>query len=254
MLSSECGLSMLAALAGALALPLCGGELSAFQLPPKSVFSAEMPRYPNLWFYVDASLASTYDDAVKLMTSNLRESMHLREYYGPFGNPEGCDFEVRVEHLQPWEDRRHRSEQHSHAFHMRYYYSDLEQSNLHRMKLSLSGPASDFYRFGASAHYEVEHTNPNHADVEICPICGRTGQYKDLRGNLVELVHDPLGVELVLSGTIRGEVVRFDNFPDIRVGSVEGLRDKFNVRKYLFPANTGDRNTLQIGIVVISPH
>ncbi|MBO0858805.1 MAG: hypothetical protein J2P21_10110 [Chloracidobacterium sp.] len=29
-----------------------------------------------------------------------------------------------------------------------------------------------FFRFGASAHYEVEHSNPNHADVEICPICG----------------------------------------------------------------------------------
>ena len=58
----------------------------------------------------------------------------------------------------------------------------------------------------------MEHTNPNHADVEICPICGRTGEYTpQLRGNLVELVHDPLGVELLLSGTIRGEVVRFEH-------------------------------------------
>ena len=27
------------------------------------------------------------------------------------------------------------------------------------------GAARDFYRFAASAHYEVEHANPNHADV-----------------------------------------------------------------------------------------
>ena len=41
--------------------------------------------------------------------------MHLPEYYPPFDNPEGCDFEVRVEHLQPWIDPAHRSLQHAHA-------------------------------------------------------------------------------------------------------------------------------------------
>lgn len=228
---------------------IAANALDDFLLPPKSVFDKSMPRYPNVWFYVDARLAGSYDAAVKLVTENLRTTMRLREYYGPFVNPEGCDFEVRLEHLQPWEDRAHRALQHSHAFHMRYYYSALAQQRLDQVKL---GDRS-YYRFGASAHYEVEHTNPNHADVEICPICGRTGEYADLKGNLVELVHDPLGLELVQTGKIRGETVRFEDFGQYEVGSIEGFKDKFAVQQFTFPAQSGDRNTLRIGVVVIAP-
>jgi hypothetical protein len=227
-------------------------SLEDFRLPPKSVFDAAMPRYPNVWFYVDATLADTYDAAVKLVTENLRRAMRLREFYGPFSNPEGCDFEVRLEHLQPWEVREHRALQHSHAFHMRYYYTALARQRLEKVKLTVAGGEREFYRFAASAHYEVEHTNPNHADVEICPICGRTGEYKELNGNLVELVHDPLGLELVLTGKIRGEVVRFDDWEQREVGSVSGLKDRFSVRQFVFPAQTGDRNTLRIGVVVVT--
>ncbi len=108
-----------------------------------------------------------------------------------------------------------------------------------------------FYRFAASAHYEVEHYNPNHADVESCPICGRTGAYRDLTGNLVELVHDPLGLELVTTGTIRGEVVRFDDQAQDPVGSVTGL-EKLTVESHIFDGLTADRNTLKIGVVVIT--
>lgn len=228
-------------------------DLADFQLPPKTVFDRSMPRYPNVWFYVDQSLAATFGDAVKLMTGNLKAAMHAREYHGPFDNPEGCDFEVRIEHLQPWEDPARRAEQHSHAFHMRYYYSALAEKSLESVTVNVGGGERPYYRFGANAHYEVEHTNPNHADVEACPICGRTGEYRDLKGNLVEMVHDPLGLELVLSGTIRGETVYFDNFPEIAVGGIEGLRGKFLVRKYLFEAAAGDRNTLRIGVVVLQP-
>jgi hypothetical protein len=47
--------------------------------------------------------------------------MRLREQFGPFDNPEGCDFETTLEHLQPWLDRKAPALQHAHAFHMRYY-------------------------------------------------------------------------------------------------------------------------------------
>ncbi len=228
-------------------------SLDDFQLPPKSVFDPTMPRYPNVWFYVDASLASSPEAAVKLVTENLRTAMRLREFYGPFDNPEGCDFEVRLEHLQPWEVREHRALQHSHAFHMRYYYSALANQRLDQVKLKTSAGERMFYRFGASAHYEVEHTNPNHADVELCPICGRTGEYRDLKGNLVELVHDPLGLELVTTGRIRGETVRFEDWEQREAGSVESLKDKFSVRQFTFPAQTGDKNSLRIGVVVLAP-
>ncbi len=232
---------------------IAASSLDDFYLPPKSVFDRTMPRYPNVWFYVDASAATSYEVAVKLVTENLRKAMRLQEFYGPFGNPEGCDFEVRLEHLQPWEVREHRALQHSHAFHMRYYYTALARQKLDKVKLKTPNGERDFYRFGASAHYEVEHTNPNHADVEICPICGRTGEYKDLRGNLVELVHDPLGLELVLTGKIRGETVRFEDWEQREVGSVEGLKERFTVRQFSYPAQSGDKNTLRIGVVVIAP-
>ncbi len=232
---------------------LSAPSLDDFQLPPKTVFDRAMPRYPNLWFYVDAALAPSYEAAVKLVTENLRTTMRLMEFYGPFTNPEGCDFEVRLEHLQPWEVREHRALQHAHAFHMRYYYSALAKQKLDQVRLKTSTGEGAFYRFAASAHYEVEHTNPNHADVEICPICGRTGEYADLKGNLVELVHDPLGLELVLTGKIRGHTVRFEDWERREVGSIEGLKNQFALQKFVFPAQTAEKNTLRIGIVVITP-
>ena len=223
-----------------------------FQLPPKTVFDQAMPRYPNVWFHVDMPLASSHQAAVTLVTNALREAMQLREYFPPFDNPEGCDFEARLEHLQPWQDGGAKALQHAHAFHMRYYHTALVGRELGTVVLDIDGHQRRFYRFAASVHYEVEHTNPNHADVEVCPVCGRTGDYANQRGNLVELVHDPLGLELLLSGTIRGERVRFEYYGQREVGSIEALGDRFNVRSFFFPGLTGDRNTLRIGVVVIT--
>ena len=227
-------------------------SIEDFQLPAKTAFDRAMPRYPNVWFYIDTTLAPSYRDAVKLVTDGLRDSMRLREYFPPFDNPEGCDFEARLEHLQPWEDRAVRALQHAHAFHMRYYYSALAGGRLERLTLKTGENAGTFHRFAASVHYEVEHSNPNHADVEACPICGRTGEYASLAGNLVERVHDPLGLELLLTGTIRGERVRFEDYGQREVGSIAGLADRFKIRSVVFPGMTGDRNTQRVGIVVIS--
>jgi len=228
------------------------GSIDDFQLPPKTAFDRTMPRYPNVWFQVDTTLAPTHRDAVKLVTDGLRDSMRLREFFPPFDNPEACDFEARVEHLQPWEDRSARALQHSHAFHMRYYYSALAAHQLETVTLSTGGAKGTFYRFAASVHYEVEHSNPNHADVEACPICGRTGEYRDQRGNLVELVHDPLGLELLLKGRIRDQLVRSEDYGQREVGSIAALGDRFAVSSLVFPGMTGDRNTLRIGTVVIT--
>jgi hypothetical protein len=203
-----------------------------------------MPRYPNLWFYVEAGQAASYEAAVKRVTGHLSRSMRMREYYGPFDNPEGCDFEGRIEHLQPWADRAHRALQHSHAFHIRYYYSALERRGLHRVRLD---DGRDYWRFAASAHYEVEHTNPNHADVEGCPICGRTGEYARYTGNLVEVAHDPLGLELVLTGKIRGQVVKHEDFEQREIQGMGRLGT------YQVVDGGGDRNTLRIGVVFTSP-
>jgi hypothetical protein len=222
------------------------------QLPSKTAFDQTMPRYPNAWFYLDASLAANYDEAVKLVTQSLGQAMRLPEYYGPFGNPEGCDFEVRIEHLQPWEVSENRALQHSHSFHMRYYYSALAKGKLNVVTLGTPGRERKFYRFAASVHYEVEHTNPNHADVESCPVCGRTGAYAERKGSLVELVHDPLGLELLLTGTIRGETVRLEDRERREVGSVKKLNENFAIQTRVMDGMTGDRNTLRIGVIMIS--
>ena len=226
--------------------------LADFGLPSKSTFPSEMPRYPNVWFYVEKSLTANYSEAVRVVTRGVQNAMRLREIPGPFDNPEGCDSDFRLEHLQPWETRDHRSLQHSHAFHLRYYHSALEarQSNTAKVKTPVGEKL--FFRLAASVHYEVEHTNPNHADVEICPICGRTGRFGGLKGNLVEMVHDPLGLELLLKGTVRGEAVRFEDWKQEPVGDVATLSRQFSVQHFEYPGLTGDRNTLNIGIAVLS--
>jgi len=228
-------------------------SIEDFQLPPKTAFDRTMPRYPNVWFLVHTALAPSHKDAVKLVTDGLRDSMRLREYFPPFDNPEGCDFEGRIEHLQPWEDRTARALQHAHAFHMRYYYSALAAKQLDKVTLNTGDLKGTFYRFAASVHYEVEHSNPNHADVEACPICGRTGEYRDLRGNLVELVHDPLGLELLLRGTVRDQRVQFEDYGQREVGSIAALGARFRINSLAFPGMTGDRNTLRIGVVTLHP-
>jgi hypothetical protein len=248
-----CGAVALCAVAAASGPPRQPVSLEDFRLPPKSAFDKSMPRYPNVWFYVDASLAPSQEAAVTLVTSRLRTAMRLREDFGPFDNPEGCDFEGRLEHLQPWRDRSAPALQHAHAFHIRYYHTALARANA--ATVDLDGPSGKgrFHRFAASAHYEVEHFNPNHADVESCPVCGRTGEYAALKGNLVEMVHDPLGVELLVSGAIRGKTVTFDDDVQAPVRSVAHL-EHLNVQTTVFDGLTGDRNTLKIALVVVRPH
>ena len=226
---------------------------ATFDLPPKRVFDAAMPRYPNLWLYVDASLATSYEAAVRLVTGALRETMALRESYGPFSNAEGCDFEAGLEHLQPWLERDRLPLQHAHAFHVRYYHTALERQGLHRVRLATAAGTREFYRFAASAHYEVEHTNPNHADVEICPICGRTGVYAHEAGNLVERVHDPLGLELVLAGTIRGNRVRLDDHDGRELRGVGALGNQLSVQSFDFQPSAADQNTQRLGVIVLTP-
>ena len=90
--------------------------------------------------------------------------------------------------------------------------------------------------------------------MEICPICGRTGDYAGLKGNLVELVHDPLGLELMTHGTIRRETVRHEDWKQEPVGSVKDLESSWLVRKFVFPGMSQDKNTHTIGIILLGPN
>ena len=39
-------------------------SIDTYALPAKTAFPAAMPRYPNAWFYIDASLAPSFEAAV----------------------------------------------------------------------------------------------------------------------------------------------------------------------------------------------
>jgi hypothetical protein len=69
----------------------------------------------------------------------------------------------------------------------------------------------------------------------------------------VEQVHDPLGLELLLTGKIRGEVVHFHDWERRAVGSVQSLADGLRVSVSSFPGQVGDKNTARIGIVILEP-
>jgi hypothetical protein len=242
--SGECGLPSLDA---------SSTTLASFQLPAKAVWDQAMPRYPNLWLYIDASLAPSYIDAAGLGVDMLRQSMRLEERHPPFSNPEACDFEAGLEHLQPWHTREDRALQHGHAFHIRYYFSALQKQKLDKVTLQTAAGPRAFYRLATSAHYEVEHDNPHHADVEKCPICGRTGDYEKEVGHLVEKVHDPLGVELAVTGTIRGEKVIVDPYDPLTLRGAAAFNSQFTAQHFTFPAGAPDQNTLKIGVIVITP-
>jgi len=62
-----------------------------------------------------------------------------------------------------------------------------------------------------------------------------------------------LGLEMVMTGKIRGETVRFEDWDQREVGSVASLRTIFNLTDFVFRAQTVERNTLRIGVVIFSP-
>jgi hypothetical protein len=154
-----------------------------------------------------------------------------------------------VEHLDSWsavEGLRH-----AHALHIRFFWTRLESESAQRVQLSIGPDTGFFWRVAASVHYEVEHAHPLHADVEVCPYCGRTGEYAGANGSLVELVHDPLGIELILFGRVRGRAVitqkgaRFSGLNDLmRLREV----DVHLSRPYRKDMNTGAVAVVRIGL------
>jgi hypothetical protein len=81
---------------------------------------------------------------------------------------------------------------------------------------------------------------------------GRTGAFANEAGNLVDRVHDPLGLELVLAGTIRRERVRLDHHDGREQRGVAALTNQFAVETFALPAVAADQNTQRLGVVVIT--
>ena len=195
----------------------------ALGLPPRDIFPTEMPRYPNVWFFVPTALAlrNEYPYALRMLDRLLDERLELRDsFYEDVRNPglrrlidgpaEGSDYQARIGPLAPWpgDGAGTGHPAHTHQLHARFYVSPLVREGLTRVSLSLAGGTRECFRIPASVHFEVATEEPSHPSVDACPVCGLTGDYAfpiDPRSQDYCLkVHDPLGVELLLHGTIRG--------------------------------------------------
>jgi tetratricopeptide (TPR) repeat protein len=215
-----------------------------FDLPGKSLFRTETPRFPNLWFQTPAQNFPTYRDFVAFLEQRFRSAgYHAAEVT----LNEGADLALSVEHLDPWDSVE--GLRHAHAVHIRFFWTRLEAESAQRVRVSAGSEASLYWRVAASVHYEVEHAHPLHADVELCPYCGRTGEYADAKGNLVEQVHDPLGLELTLFGRIRGEDVTTTQGPRL-----SGLKDFLGLKDadvHLSRPYREDMNTGAVAVVTV---
>jgi hypothetical protein len=211
-----------------------------FVLPPRAVF--EPPQYPNVWLYVDERLAASQDAAVRWLTGWLRDRCGIVDDFGRFKAPEASDAQARLGRVQPWRHPADPGLSHAHDLHVRYYHVALRQRGEDR--------AGSCFRFAASAHYEVEDEHPRHPYIDDCGICGRTGEYAGA-ADLFTDVHEPLGLELLLHGTVRGvTVARADGSPAVGLATLGREHDVSIERQ---TPDRPDMNVAALAIVVIRP-
>jgi len=192
-------------------------------LPPRNIFPADMPRYPNLWFFVDPALLPRpeYAYAIRFLVRLTETQLGLRDtFVREVENPqvvrllsrpgEGSDWQARIGPLQFYQDPRNPSLSHSHQLHARFYVSPL----IANPDFSLAAAPEDgarLFAIPASVHYEVATEEPLHPYVDTCPLCGITGEYEvpvdRERQDYCLKIHDPLGLEFLLHGKIRGRPV-----------------------------------------------
>lgn len=220
-----------------------------FDLPPRSAF--EPPSYPNVWFYAHELIAASQDATVAFVTGWLRDHCGISDDFGHWKPPEASDSQARLGGLQPWRGGADPALHHAHDLHIRYYYVSLRQTERDRVLVGRSDmPAGRYYRFAGSVHYEVADEHPLHPYIEDCPYCGRTGSYAQA-SDLFAGVHEPLGLELLLYGTIRGDLV---TRPDGRaVGGIQVMQETHALQIAKISPAKPDMNIVDLAAVLIGP-
>jgi len=234
-----------------------------FKLPKKDIISKEMPRYSNVWFYVNSNIVEGYLEAVYLVIFNLMKYCNIKDNFSEnyrlryilFNSNEGSDTEGRYKGLQPYTDIDNPSNSHDHQLHIRYYYKNLINNKSEKVKLNINNEDIIFYRLALSVHYEVTTENKNHPFVEFCPICGRAGIYdievdqNDLDKGICKKIHDPLGVEILLKNTIRGNKIYNNRGEQIKF--IERLKKDCDLETYIVDITDAEINTPKIGHILI---
>jgi len=224
-----------------------------YPLIHKADFPEDVPRYPNLWFYVSEDRAATYGEAVRIVEKILRK-YGLEEMTR---NPqlEGCDRQVSREHLQPYNGFSNPTLNHEHSLHLRCYYKTLRDK-----LLKLEGDKTYLcWAMATSVHLEpagkVHYLSfaKEHPDIQNCPICGGEGEFVAV-SKIYERIRDPLGLELLLEGKVKGKRIR-----DVNNWIVKGIRDigdsdsvNNKIRKIESqPTHIPEINTKKLGWVLI---
>jgi len=216
--------------------------------PPKSSF--EPPRYPNAWLCVSTALAPAYRDAVAFVLHSLERYAGFEDSLSPKTSLECADGQRRVHHVQPVTGLPNPARDHYHDLHIRFYFGHLPPRNGHQAVIPLGGPSHTCWQLPASVHYEPEPEHPGHPYIDECPVCGAVSPY-DLPGDRCEKCHDPLGLELLFYGTVRGELIRrADGRP---VGGLASMATDYAVNLSTFDPLAQDINTLRLGVAVILP-
>ncbi len=234
-----------------------------FKLPKKDIISKDMPRYPNIWFYVNTDIVEEYYEGVYLVIFNLMKYCNIKNDFGEnyrlrhilFNANEGSDAEGRLKNLQPYTDIKKSSYSHDHQLHVRYYYKNLVRNKSEKVRLLTSNKDTVFYRLALSVHYEVTTENKNHPFVEYCPICGRTGIYDinvdraNLDKEICQKIHDPLAVEILINNTVRGNKIYDDRGEQIKF--IDRLKKVCDLEIHLTDTINADINTPKIGHIII---
>lgn len=216
--------------------------------PPKSSF--EPPRYPNAWLYVSERIAPVYKDAAVFVRDAMVAYAGFEDFPHTHTNPECADGQQRVHHIQPATGLPDRTRDHYHDLHIRYYFTHLAARKQHRVAVDVNGVSHACWRLPASVHYEPEPEHPGHPYIDECPICGVFPPF-DLPGDRCEVCHDPLGLELLFYGTVRGVAVALANGK--QVGGLASMTRDYSVKLSVAHPIAPDMNTLRIGVAVILP-
>jgi hypothetical protein len=217
----------------------------SFHFPEKDIFPNTAVRYPNLWIFISENLADNYWYALKFAVERLEESTEMFNDYGYFHTAEGCDAVGRRRGLYYVTLGENGAFSHDHELHLRFY--------THALRESSPTPINDlqYYPIAISVHFEVDRPSSLHPYIDECPVCGCTDEYAQYydaayhnhASNLKnERIHDPLGLEVALYGTIRGRQVPLihglDLFRADYTMSIEEMKSPRN-----------DINTARLGLV-----
>ena len=216
--------------------------------PPKSSF--EPPRYPNVWLYVSTAVAPTYREAVKFVLWCLEKYVGFEDSLSPGTSLECADGQRRVHHVQPATGLPDPERDHYHDLHIRFYFSHLPPRNQHQIVVETNGQSHTCWRLPTSVHYEPEPEHPHHAYIDECPVCGVVSPY-DLPGDRCEKSHDPLGLELLFYGTVRGEAILRAN--GHLVGGLSSMSPDYEIDLSVLEPPVRDMNTLRLGVAVMLP-